>query len=64
MVHTCADPEGDRGSGLKNHKVHVIGFLWNTGPDPMKYHKATKLAFKVRPSLACQRNAIKMALAG
>ena len=32
----------DRGSGppLKNHKN--IGFLSNTGPDPLKNHKATK----------------------
>ena len=32
---------GDRGSGPpKNHKN--IGFLNNTGPDPLKNHKATK----------------------
>ena len=32
---------GDRGSGpsLNNHKN--IGFLSNTGPDPLKNHKAT-----------------------
>ena len=34
----CADPEGDRGPGpppaLKYHKN--IGFLNNTGPDPLK----------------------------
>ena len=33
---SCADPEGDRGSKpppLKNHKN--IGFLSNTGPDPL-----------------------------
>ena len=36
---------GDRGSGtsLKNHKNK--GFLSNTGPDPLKNHKATKPAF-------------------
>ena len=33
---------------LKNHKS--IGFLSNTGPDPLKNHKATKLAFNVWPS--------------
>ena len=41
-----ADPEGDRRSGppfLKNHKN--IGFMSNTGPDPLKSHKATKPAF-------------------
>ena len=41
---------------LKNYKH--IGFLSNTGPDPMKNHKATKPAFNVRPSSARQRNAI------
>ena len=35
-----------------------IGFLSNTGPYPLKNHKATKPAFKVWPSSACQRNAI------
>ena len=61
MVHACADPGGTGGpdppppSGLKNHKV--IGFLSNTGPDPLKYHKATNPAFNVGPSSACQRNA-------
>ena len=49
---------GDRGSGppLKNHKT--LGFLSNTGPDPLKNHKATKPAFNVRPLSARQRNAI------
>ena len=41
---------------LKNHKN--IGFPNNTSPDPLKYHKATKPAFNVRPSSAGQRNAI------
>ena len=43
---------GSRGGGgmgfgppLKNHKN--IGFLSNTGPDPLKNHKATKLVFNV-----------------
>ena len=35
---------------LKNHKS--IGFLCNTGPDPLKNHKATKPAFNVGPSSA------------
>ena len=33
-------------------------FLSNTGPDPLKNHKATKPAFNVGPSSAHQRNAI------
>ena len=50
---------GDRGSGppVKNHKN--IGFLSNTGLNPLENHKATKLAFNVGPLLAHQRNAIK-----
>ena len=55
-LHTsCVDPEGYRGSGPhspppeKNHKT--IGFLGNTGPDPLKKkYKSTKPAFKVGPS--------------
>ena len=34
------------------------GFLSDTGPDPLKDHKATKLAVNVGPSSALQRNAI------
>ena len=38
----------DRGSGpLENHKN--IGFLCNTGPDPLKNHDATRQAFNFRP---------------
>ena len=54
---------GSRGGGgmgvwtaLNNHKN--IGFLCNTSQDPLKSHKATKQAFNVGPSSACQRNAI------
>ena len=50
---------GDRGSGpllLKNHKN--IGFLSNTGPDPLKNLKAAKPAFNGGSSSAGQRNAI------
>ena len=49
---------GDRGSGplMKNHKF--IGFPSNTGPDPLKNHKATKPAVNVGPSSSRQRNAI------
>ena len=35
-----------------------IGFLSNTGPDPLKNHKATKPAFNVVPSSARKRNTI------
>ena len=41
---------------LKNYKY--IGSLSNTGQDPLKNHKATKPAFNVGSSSACQRNAI------
>ena len=37
---------------LKNHKS--IGFLSNTGPDPLKNHKATKPVFNVEPSFTHQ----------
>ena len=39
---SSADPEGVEGvqAPLKNHKK--IGFLSNTGPDPLKNHKATE----------------------
>ena len=61
---SCADPEGGGGGwqGVqtpppqKNYKN--IGFLSDTGPDPLKNHKATKLAFNIGPSSARQRNAI------
>ena len=45
-----------RPPSLKNHKN--IGFLSNTGPDPLKNHKAAKPAFNNGQSLARQRNAI------
>ena len=52
---------GGRGgpdSLLKNHKR--IGFLSETGLDPLKTHKATQSAFNVGPSLARHQNAIIM----
>ena len=56
----CGSRGGGRGRGsgipLENHKT--MGFLCNTGPDPLKTHKATQPAFNVRPSSAHQRNAI------
>ena len=33
--------DGTGGPDLENHKN--IGFLSNTGPDPLKNHKATKI---------------------
>ena len=33
LQKSCADPEGDPPPPLKNHKT--IGFLSNTGPDPL-----------------------------
>ena len=65
MVISSADPEGGTGGPdppLKNHKN--IGFLSNTGPDPLKNHKATKPAFNVGSSSAGQRNTISMGFAG
>ena len=58
VVRTFADPEG--GQGVRNPlKIKKnIGFHRNTGPDPLKKHKATKPAFNVGPSLARQRNTI------
>ena len=57
------DPEG--GQGLRTPppppENHInIGFLSNTGPDPLKNHKVTKPDFNVGPSSAHQRNAILM----
>ena len=52
----CADPEGGAGvrtpPPLKNPQN--IGFISNTGPDPLKNHKAAKPAFNVGPSSARQ----------
>ena len=51
------DPEGGKGAQtpLKDH--NKIGFLSNTGPDPLKNRKATRLEFNIRPSFGRQRNA-------
>ena len=59
--NTWADPEGRGGQGVRTHpeKSQKLGFPTNTGPDPLKNHKATKPAFNVGPSSARQRNAIK-----
>ena len=59
---SCADSEGGgqgfRTTTLKNHKA--IGFLSNTGPDPMKNHKTTKPVFNVGSQWARQQNAISI----
>ena len=41
-------------------KSQNIGFLSNTGPDPLNNHKATKPAFNVGPSL-CHWNSVSLA---
>ena len=41
---------------LNDHKK--IGFLSNTGPDPLTNRKATEPEFNVRPSSGRQQNAI------
>ena len=48
----------------ENHKI--IGFLSNSGPDPLKNHGATEPVFNVGPSSAPQRLAMKsgVSLAG
>ena len=57
---SCMDPEGETGGldlpFLKNHKK--LGFLRNTGPDPLKNQTATKPVFYGGPSSASQQNAI------
>ena len=54
---TIAHARVQRGAGGPD-PPEKIGFPSNTGPDPLTNHKATKLAFNVGPSLACQQNAI------
>ena len=64
MPMPCADPEVGGGGGggtegpdpLKNHEN--IGFLSNTGSEPLKNYTAAKQAFKVGLSSARQQNAI------
>ena len=50
-LNSCAGPEGGQGVLTPNPENHEnIGFLYNTGPDPLKNHKANKPAFNVGPS--------------
>ena len=65
LIYTpkCSVMCGSRGGGGTGgldppEKSQNIGFLSNTGPDPLKNHKATMPAFNVGPSSARQRNAI------
>ena len=60
LFNTHADPEGGTG-GQDPHppeKSQNIGFHSNTGPNPLKYRKATKPAFNDGPSLTRHQNAI------
>ena len=57
-MHGSREGAGGRNPLLKNHKN--IGFLSNTGPDPLKNHKAAKPAFNDGPLSARQWNAINM----
>ena len=54
-MHGSRGGTGGPNPPLKN--VKNIGFLSNTGPEPLKIHKATESAFNVGPSSARQRNA-------
>ena len=49
---------GNRVSGPPPEKSQKLGFVSNTGQDPLKNHKATKPAFNVGPLSARQRNTI------
>ena len=53
-------PLDPRMKGVYNAFLRLINICFhsNTGPDPLKNHKATKLAFNVGPSSVRQRNAI------
>ena len=57
---TCADPEcGVQGSAHTPAKSQKYRVSSNTGPDPLKNHKATKPAFNIGPSSARQYNAFR-----
>ena len=53
--------QGVRTKPEKSQKYRVSWHLSNTGPDPLKNHKAAKPAFNVETSPAGQQNAISMA---
>ena len=51
MFLTCADPDGGQGSVPPPTEKHrAIGFLSNTGPDPLINHKATNPAIIGMPA--------------
>ena len=52
IVYTsCADPEGVGTGGSDPPVYHKnIGFLSNTGPDPLGNHNATKPTFNAGPA--------------
>ena len=56
--HTCAaiGLYCTEAAPIPMKKSQNIGFLSNSGPDPLKNHKATKLAFNVGPLSARQQN--------
>ena len=62
MDCSCTDAEGGTGGPDPQPtpwEITAIGFLSNTGPEPLENHKAIKPAFNVGPSdSASQRNAI------
>ena len=51
--------ESRGGTGVRT-PLKKIRFLSKTGPNLLSNHKATKPAFNVGPSSACQQNAISM----
>ena len=62
MGQPCLNPEGGAEGPdppEKNHKNIV--FLTNSGPDPLKKHKATEPAFNARPSSARHLNGVSLA---
>ena len=54
LLLSCVDPEWGGGRGLDPPLKINKGIEYNsiTGPDPLKNHKATKLAFDIGPSSA------------
>ena len=51
-IHIWGSRGGTVGRDPPRKITKNIGFHCNTGPDPLKYHKATKPAFNVGPSSA------------
>ena len=60
-IRVCIHARIQRGAGGPDPPPGIsqsyIGFLSNTGPNPLEYHKATKPAFNVGPLSACEQNA-------